>query len=77
MYTTQAVVLHQQGPYGDCLPGYTIGGSSNKLVYDCWTENSYGNTWTHLTAYYSNQVYEGWIWDAKLPNGGSSMKCDW
>ncbi|MFE4533872.1 hypothetical protein ACFRKB_02230 [Streptomyces scopuliridis] len=68
------VILHQKGPYADCLPGYSLT-KQTKLVYDCYTSNIHQNTWTHVTAYYSNLVLEGWIWDDKLPDGGSFTKC--
>ncbi|MFE4173863.1 SH3 domain-containing protein [Streptomyces sp. NPDC056909] len=73
---TQSATLHQRGPYSDCTPGYSLT-PGTRVVYDCFTSNSYENTWTHVTAYYSNLVLKGWIWDAKLPGGGSYVECPW
>ncbi|MFF3755258.1 hypothetical protein ACFYYH_33265 [Streptomyces sp. NPDC002018] len=73
---TQSATLHQQGPYADCTPGYGLT-PNTRVVYDCYTVNSHNNTWTHVTAYYSNLVLKGWIWDEKLPGYGSSVECPW
>ncbi|MER6397920.1 hypothetical protein OG618_35645 [Kitasatospora sp. NBC_01246] len=58
------------GPYGAC----TLVGSYSQGVrvdYDCYSVNDYGNTWTYVRG----PAGSGWIYDANLSNGGSTVRC--
>ncbi|MCX5380478.1 hypothetical protein [Streptomyces sp. NBC_00091] len=60
------------GPYGACTTvGYVSGGTT--VSYDCYSVNSYGNTWTWIRD--ANGSSLGWIWDDHLDDGGATAQC--
>lgn len=60
------------GPYGACTTvGYVSGGTT--VSYDCYSVNSYGNTWTWIRD--SNGSSLGWIYDSYLDDGGATARC--
>ncbi|MFI5530280.1 hypothetical protein ACIA8O_17230 [Kitasatospora sp. NPDC051853] len=58
------------GPYGACT---AVGWYSQgvQVDYDCYSVNEYGNTWTYVRG----PAGSGWIYDANLSNGGSTVRC--
>ncbi|MFI6286018.1 hypothetical protein ACIBCM_14875 [Streptomyces sp. NPDC051018] len=57
----------RMGPYGECRPvgSYAAG---QAVTGNCYTTNSYGNTWSYIRGY-------GWIWDEHLRYRGATNPC--
>lgn len=64
------VTLHT-GIYGDCPSNGSVNGY--RLFYHCYRTNSYGHTWTHVRIDVID--VKGWVYDAYLSNGGSTVPC--
>ncbi|MDQ1742499.1 MAG: hypothetical protein QOE23_838 [Pseudonocardiales bacterium] len=41
--------------------------------YHCYQVNSHGHTWTHVRI--DGTTAKGWVYDAYLSNGGSTVPC--
>jgi hypothetical protein len=65
-----SVTMHT-GIYGDCPSAGTVYGI--RLWYHCYRVNSYGHTWTHVRV--DGTTAKGWVYDAYLSNGGSTVHC--
>jgi hypothetical protein len=59
------------GIYGACSSRGDVYGI--RLCYHCYRVNSYGNTWTNVRIDGTN--VNGWVYDAYLSNGGSTVPC--
>lgn len=64
------VTMHT-GIYGDCASAGRV--NNIRLWYHCYRVNSYGHTWTHVRVD-GTQAY-GWVYDAYLDDGGSTVPC--
>jgi hypothetical protein len=64
-------VTLRSGIYGDCASRGTTYGI--RLWYHCYRANSYGHTWTNVRIDGTN--VNGWVYDAYLDDGGSTVAC--
>lgn len=69
--TTARAAVHT-GPYGDCTVKAYLP-IDTKVIFDCYTVNDYGNTWTWVRDPQGASI--GWVYDAYLSSGGSNKLC--